>query len=252
MIHNSKNINNLAKCYSPLDYSTKLLSMLSTVYPYQSLELLSKFDLHRLMNDTLLSMYRGEQIYKYELFQIHLNKKVVAAFEIKINNSRLDFLTIGSHTTSFEIKSELDNLSKLDKQTADYQLAFEYNYLIVDKCHTEKALKIIPTSFGLWCFNNGKYTKVKPAIKNDKIDPIAQLKLLNKRELNSHFPDLDSSVAKIISKYSRNAINRKFKDALINRYKKRWEFISLHQKSILPIDIQFFFNTNIQPDFIYC
>ena len=248
---NIKEINYLAKTYSPLDYSSKLAALLSKVYPYLSLESLSRFDLHCLLNETLLSKYRGEQIYKYELFQRHLNKKLVAAFEIKINNSRLDFLTIGSHTTSFEIKSELDNLSKLSKQTADYQLAFEYNYLIVDKCHVQKVLNIIPDCFGLWSFNDGEYKKVKVASKSDKIDPFTQLKLLNKKELTTHFPDVDGCKHRIVCEFESEIINQKFKEALVSRYKKRWDFVTLHQKSIMPIDIQFFFNTNIQPQFVY-
>jgi hypothetical protein len=248
---NSKDIKLLAKHYSPLAYPSKLLQMLEVIYPLRKFETLTKYDLHCLLNDALISLHRGEQIHKYRLFQMHIGKKLVAAFEVKINNSRLDFLAIGSTTTSYEIKSEIDNLAKLTKQVSDYQLAFEYNYLIVDKSHSQNAFKLIPESFGLWSFENGKYNKIRNASLNRHIDPYAQLKLLNKKELMTFFPNSGCDQERIVELHSPGAINKQFKKALTERYKDRWGFLELHQKAILPIDIQFFFNTNIQPKFIY-
>lgn len=249
---NKRAINLLAKSYNPLDYSVNLASLLKSVYPSENFDFFSKYDLHKLLNDTILQHYNGEEVLKYKLFQCYLNKKnFVAAFEIRVNNSRVDFLTINGASTSFEIKSELDNLSKLNKQMFDYMLAFEYNYLVVDAKHIKKARGLLPEQFGLWVYKNGKFQKAKKALLNDKMNPEAQLKLLSKKELANFFPYKDKDIVCILNKFDASSINKIFKEALKKRYKSRWDFLVNYEKQILPIDIQFFFNTNIQPRHIY-
>ncbi|MDC9722247.1 MAG: sce7726 family protein [Urechidicola sp.] len=249
---NGRIINALAKNYNPLDYSVKLSTSLKNVFPTENFDNFSKYELHKLLNDTLFQYYKGEEILKYKLFQNYINKKsIVAAFEIKVNNSRLDFLTINGHTTSFEIKSELDNLSKLSKQMADYMLAFEYNYLVIDQKHIEKAKKILPESYGLWSYEKGKYKKLKKALLNEKMDSEVQLELLTKSELVNSFPNSRGEISNILDCLTAKDINSRFKKALKNRYRNRWEFLKMNKSEILPIDVQFFFNTNIEPSHIY-
>lgn len=248
----SKAINVLAKNYNALDYSVKLIALLKNVFPSENFDLFSKYKLHKLLNDTILKNYKGEEVLKYKLFQHYINKKnLIAAFEIKVNNSRVDFLTINGYTTSFEIKSELDNLSKLSKQMADYMLAFEYNYLVIDERHIEKANNLLPDSYGLWSYKKGKYKKLKKAVLNDKINSEVQLGLLTKRELINTFPEKGGVSIDILNSYDTHFINRQFKKTLKNRYRSRWEFLIDNREYIFPIDIQFFFNTNIQPRHIY-
>ena len=247
-----RTINALAKNYNALDYSVKLSTSLKNVFPTENFDNFSKYELHKLLNDTLYQYYKGEEILKYKLFQNYINKKnIIAAFEIKVNNSRLDFLTINGRTTSFEIKSELDNLSKLGKQMADYMLAFEYNYLVIDQKHIEKAKKILPKSYGLWSYKNGKYKKLRKALINEKIDSEIQLSLLTKLELTKNFPNADGKIENILNCLSAKDINRQFKKTLKNRYRNRWEFLITNKSEIFPMDIQFFFNTNIEPCHIY-
>lgn len=251
-IVNEKAINILAKSYNTLDYSVRLIELLKDVYPAHNFEDVTKYELHHLLNETLINYYNGEQIIKYKLSQQYFNKRnIVAAFEIKVNNSRADFLTINGHTTSFEIKSELDNLSKLGKQTADYMLAFEYNNLVIDERHILKAIDLVPEGFGLWSYKSGKYKKIKKAYLNDKINPEVQLSLLSKKELITWFPETAGTIKEILISYEPHVVNLKFKKALKSRYKSRWDFLVTNQNSIFPIDFQFFFNTNILPSDIY-
>ena len=249
---NHEFIKALAANYDILDYSEKLADLLKIAFPSEDFNHFSKYELHRLLNDTLCLNYNGEEILKYKLFKCHLNKNnLVGAFEIKVNNSRLDFLTINGSTTSFEIKSELDNLSKLPKQMADYMLAFEYNYLVLDECHIEKVKDLLPENFGLWSYIGGRYKKSLKANLNDKINPEVQLRLLTKPELVNYFPEIGGVVKDILNLFDPSYINSQFKKALKFRYSSRWEFILANESEILPIDLQFFFNTNIQPELIY-
>lgn len=247
-----KAINNLAKKYNTLDYYINLATSLKSVFPSENFDHFTKYELHKRLNETILENYKGEEILKYKLFENYINKKnLIAAFETSVNNSRVDFLTINGCTTSFEIKSELDNLSKLSKQIADYQLVFEYNYLVVDEKHIEKAKKILPKSYGLWCYKKDKYQKLKKAELNDKIDPEVQLSVLTKQELIEAFPETNGLPEVILDRYDLRYINLHFKKTLKSRYKSRWCFLKDNQDSIFPIDVQFFFNTNIEPKYIY-
>lgn len=251
-IFNEKAINQVAKNYNTLGYQIALIQLLKEVYPSGDFEDFSKYELHKLLNDTIFDNYKGEEILKYKLFQCYNTKtNIVGAFEIKVNNSRVDFLTINGFTTSYEIKSELDNLSKLSKQMSDYLLAFEYNYLVVDEVHHEKAKDILPTKFGLWCYKNGKYKKIRKAELNNDLDSETQLRLLTKKEIGSYFPDQDNTLNGVLGNYTNVEINQMFKKILKDRYKDRWRFLLNNQYSIFPIDMQFFFNTNIEPNHIY-
>ena len=245
-------INEIAKNYNPLNYGVELAKHLKTIYPANNFDDLTKFDLHRLLNEVLLENYNGEQIFKYKLFQKYFTQRnIVAAFEIKVNNSRADFLTINGHTSCFEIKTELDNLSKFTKQAADYMLAFEYNYLVVDECHLEKARDLRPRGFGLWLYKNGKNKQIEKADLNDQMNPEIQLQLLTKPELIKSYREETGSIKEILKSHKKEIINARFKKTLKDRYRNRWEFLVTNHDSIFPIDLQFFFNTNISPKHIY-
>jgi hypothetical protein len=130
-------------------------------------------------------------------------------------------------------------------------LAFEYNYLVIDESHIKKAKELLPESFGLWSYKKGKYKKCRKALLNDRIDQEAQLKLLTKRELIDSFPEKRGIIKDILTSYDALRINQQFKKTLKNRYRSRWEFLLSNHEQIFPIDLQFFFNTNIQPSNVY-
>lgn len=244
-------VNQLAKKYNVLAYFYQLVSSLKELYPGESFDHYSKYHLHRMLSDILCTYHAGEAIHKFNLFkQFQTKSNLVGAFEMRVDKSRVDFLTINGRTTSFEIKSALDNLSKLDKQMSDYAKAFELNYLVVDERHLSGVIKL-PACFGLWSYAKGSYKELKRAKLNSSIDPEFQLHLLTKAERMSYFSEPSASITKIIRSYSAPEINSQFKRALKGRYQNRWQFVKDHQQSILPIDLQFFFNMNIQPSTIY-
>ena len=231
------------KNYSPLDYSPQLMQLLAVLYPKNDFQGFNKQELHQLINDAICRGYQGEQVLKYALFKQVQKKKLVAAFEMRVNKSRVDFLTINGYTTGYEIKSALDNLDKLAKQSADYQKVFEFNNVVIDKCHLKNCLAIVPEDFGIITISGTRKSVYRPAVLNSKIDPAAQLGLMTKKELDVYFDGADFNDSSVI--------NTGFKKALKARYQDRWNFVVTHSINILPIDIQFFFNTNIDPKYIY-
>jgi hypothetical protein len=248
-----KIINEIAKNYSPLSFPVHLVELLKTAFPDTNFRDSTKYELHHLINALLFSNFRGEQIFKYKLFKQHFTQKsVIGAFEIKVNNSRADFLAVNGHSSCFEIKTSLDNLSKFNKQAIDYLSVFEYNTLIIDESHLEKAMQMIPESFGLWVYKNGKNHRIFNASLNSEINPEVQINLLSKAELILAFPDQKGVKAAILKRNSPEIINGKFKETLKSRYKNRWDFLKNNASSILPVDLPFFFNTNVSPASVYC
>lgn len=246
---NYKAVKEVVRCYNTLDYSPRLRELLLMIYPGNNYNQVCKLELHRKINELILKSYDGEQVLKYELFKAFQHKNVVAAYEIKVKSSRVDFLTINGHTTSFEIKSNLDNLDKLAKQSLDYLSAFEFNNLVIHERHLKKCLEMAPSNFGIITVNKDQHSFYRKPKFNQQLNPANQITLLTKKELVQYFGMVNQE--DIIVSNNTDTINDLFKVALKDRYRSRWEFIVEHSNDILPIDIQFFFNKNIKPSHIY-
>jgi len=195
--------------------------------------------------------HSGETGFKYHLFRRAAQQNLVAAFEIRLLNSRMDFLTVNCVSHGYEIKSALDNLEKLPRQAADYELSFDFNTVVVDKRHKDKALAMLPTSFGVIGLGSGKQRKIiyRRPTRNTAIDPRIQLSLLTKKEKQKRFGTTEPD--NILATYTDMQVNSLFKQTLKDRYRSRWDFMVKHSESILPVDLQFFFNRNIDPGIIY-
>jgi hypothetical protein len=242
-------IRQVAKRYHTLSYLPQLQELFSLILPQEDYTSLAKFDLHQRINLHLLDQYPGEQAIKYALFKAFKEKQLVAAFEMNVNNSRLDFLTINGVTTGYEIKSSLDTLQKLAKQSADYLKAFEFNNIVIDERHLKNAQQIVPEHYGIITIHRGRKKTIQLGTYNYGIDPEFQLRLLTKKELISVFGD--RPLADILRDFDPITINSNFKQVLKARYQDRWRFITSRAEQILPLDVQFFFNANIEPKHIY-
>jgi hypothetical protein len=244
-------INSLARSYHAMSPQRQLRALLTSVYPGNDFSNLSKRDLHEVINHTLLKGYAGEEIIKYLLIKDFFNKKVTAAFELRVNNSRIDFLTINGFTKSYEIKSNLDNLRKLVKQMSDYMKVFEYNYIVIDEKHLASALSIVPNSYGIWVYKNKKKEIVRNAELNTHLDPSLQVNLFTKKEIGNFFKGYQECRERIPLDFTPTFINRTFKSMLKERYAEKWSFVKAHREAILPIDFHFFYHNNIPPNLIY-
>jgi hypothetical protein len=247
----NETINSLARSYHAMAHPQQLRSLLAAVYPGNDFSSLNKRNLHEVINNTLLKGYEGEEILKYLLVKDFFNKKVTAVFELKVNNSRIDFLTINGYTQSYEIKSTLDNLRKLTKQMSDYVKVFEYNYIVIDEKHLASALSIVPKSYGIWIYKNKRKDVIRDAQLNTQLEPALQVNLFTKKELGAFFKGYQECRERIPMDFTPAEVNKIFKSMLKKRYEEKWSFIKAHRETILPIDFHFFYHNNISPDLIY-
>lgn len=239
----------LAKSYNALQYQSGLENLLNSYYNTSNFDGWEKFTLHKAINDVVFENYNGEHVLKYKLAQLFRCKEYVGAFEVKAKSSRADFLVINGETKCFEVKSKIDTLGRLNKQSQDYKDIFEYNTVVVDKRHLQAVKRIVPEYYGIWYFQGHKRIEYRKALLSPFINAEAQLAILTKKELKRFFGDADAQM--ILKWLSGTEINQRLKDALKYRYQIRWNFIKNNWDNILPIDLQFFFNTNVCPKLIY-
>lgn len=239
----------LARSYNTLSYTNQLRELLAAFFQTDKYQGLSKYELAKTVNDVLFKHYDGEQILKYKLAKEFRNKKYVAAFEVKAKSSRTDFLVINGDTKSFEVKSKIDTLNRLNKQVRDYGDVFEFNTVVIDEIHLSNVIKIIPEYYGIWYFEGSKKIVHRAAEYSPKINAAEQLSLFNKKELMTSFGSVNKN--EILSSNDSAKINHELKEMLKKRYFDRWNFVQRNWNKILPIDLQFFFNTNVRPEIIY-
>lgn len=245
-------VSSLARSYNPLESCQSLQNLLLTGTSQSNIQGLTKSDLHRVINDIVIRHHKGETTLKAKLVDKFIKSKVTAAFEIRVNKSRADFLTINGDSKSFEIKSELDNLTKLAKQVSDYEKVFDFNYVVIDQRHYVKAMEIIPERYGIMVMGKDKLIENRIGKRNNRHDVFRQLELFSKKEFAQTFPLSGLTKEEVLINFTDEEINERFKQMLKDRYSKRWSFLVKNAMQINPIDYQFFFQHNLAPNIIYC
>lgn len=257
------NVQQLIGNYSTLTSDKILYELFCTVLPHYLMDNKKFKNIREVYNEFLLKYYPNETCIKSSFInQILLQGKThVTIFELPVGNSRVDLCKINGKSIAYEIKTDLDNFSRLDKQLKDYSTIFEYTYLICSSKNLDKVITLLPENCGIYIYNFTKSRKinfklVKKAIRSDQISAKNQLKIFSKKELSNNFEFLntipkDSNLINIFHTYSSNEINVAFKQMLKARYDNQWSFIKENHNEIYEIDYQWFYKTQIPPNIIY-
>ena len=108
--------------------------------------------MYRQMGDA----YKNEYYFKNELLnQLLLNdgneKDTTAITELPIEKSKADMIFAGENGVVYEIKTDLDDFTRLNTQIHDYYMAFLYVYLVVGPKHYKEAIEIFhDTTVGIY------------------------------------------------------------------------------------------------------
>jgi hypothetical protein len=118
----------------------------------------------------LESSYRSEYVYKNLLANRLLlaptqSHGAALLMELKVANSILDALLVGSRSNAYEIKTELDSPAKLRAQIASYKQIAELVTVVTHGSLVEKYMKVLPdNSIGLMAWTaSGALTSVRAA-----------------------------------------------------------------------------------------
>ncbi len=101
--------------------------------------------------NSLLKNYKNEYVYKNILTNKLLLKKyslknTIALNEFNIGKSIADFVLLNGEARIYEIKTELDNLEKLDKQVLDYCKFGNKVYIVTSSKHVNKLIELYDNS----------------------------------------------------------------------------------------------------------
>lgn len=149
----------------------------------------SNLDVIRFLYKSLQKNYRCEYIYKnnltVDIIKNYALKDSLIINELKVGASKADLVLLNGTVRIYEIKTELDDLSKLSKQLADYQKFADKVYVVTDEKYSKKLLnEYIHTSIGLIAFDaKNKLNVLKDAKSNSSLFNFETIfKILRKRE----------------------------------------------------------------------
>ena len=114
---------------------------------------------------------------RYEKIRIYQEKS--------IGGSICDLMAVTECITGYEIKSDLDNYSRIVSQVANYQKFFNENYIVVGKSHEASAAKRVPNSWGIIVISADNVVISRKAKPNGEMWIQSQLSILWKLELSN-------------------------------------------------------------------
>lgn len=186
------------------------------------------------VNKLLKTYYLNEKIIKAAFIKSHFSKSLdnILAIEFPVKNSRVDLAKFNGSSYAYEIKTDYDNFSRLQKQLDDYNQIFDYVYIILSKKNFLKNKWKLNAGLGIYSYSlDGstiKFRKEITAAKNKKKDIYSLLSLLHIRELKFAFKKCPINVRKkeiietIMVVYNEKYINSKVKSLIKMRYRQKW------------------------------
>lgn len=261
-----KDVQYLYSKYSTIENINILYKTLINILDSSFLSTLNYENVHDAYNKVLLRYYPNEICVKSNFINKVLMKgrNHITIFELPIGSSRADLCKVNGKSIAYEIKTDLDNYSRLRKQLNDYFEIFDEVYVICSENNVNEVSSIIPSNCGIYTYvitKRGAYnfSLVRQSLDNSLINAQKQLQLLRRREYFDYFKlpgyinyePATNIIDYILERYSSKTINDNFKLILKERYKKRWDFLKYNHENIYEIDYQWFFKNQISPDKIY-
>lgn len=258
-----KDAQTLFASYSTLEPNHLLYETLVNTIDSSFINIHSVKNIREIYNSIILKYYPNEMCIKSSFInQILLKtKKHVTIFELPVGNSRVDLCKLNGSSIAYEIKTDLDNLQRLNKQLNDYLELFERAFVICSENKMIEVENFISSLCGIYVYSvtkrgTFKFTMYRDASKSQILNPEKQLEVLRKKELldyfsQSNFSNRHDIIAYIIANHSPETINHYFKRIIKFRYQEKWNFFRGIHKDILEIDYQWFYKNTANPKLIY-
>ncbi len=260
-----KTLNKAYNIYDSEEYRWVQLRYVLSKTPESDIADLHNIQLsNRVINDLILKFYPCERVIKYYLIKkLKSLSNHTVAFEMSIGNSRIDLCRINGYSYAYEIKTAYDTFDRLVTQMNDYTEAFERVYLVVPFERRDEAAHYIPNNCGIityrktansnFCF---RYYR-KASLNSCNIQKCAES--LSSTELSSllrllkfkNIPSLREEKLNVLFKHYTKNFWPLYKKLLKDKYSLKWKFLVDHFDEILPIDIQNFFSTSLDPNLAY-
>lgn len=170
-------LSTLSQVFSPViirellkfGYSEKLFRILRDCNLEEYTKNFNLTSLFEFSHEIMSKKYPNEYIYKNAiankilLGKHNLNTSFMLT-EFRANSSKVDCVVINGTLTVYEIKTELDNFNRLEKQIEDYKKVFEKIYVITAEKHLDKVDFLTKQGIGIMRLNkSGKISTIKEA-----------------------------------------------------------------------------------------
>lgn len=258
-----KDAQTLFASYSTLESNHLLYKILINTIDSSFINMLSLQNVREIYNMIILKYYPNEMCIKSCFINqiLFKTKNHVTIFELPVGKSRVDLCKLNGSSIAYEIKTDLDNLLRLNKQLHDYLGIFEKAFVICSENKLTEIEKSIPSLCGIYMYaltkrGKFKFTLYRDASKSQTLNAKKQLNLLRKQELLNYFSPKgvqrrDDIINSILENHSSENINYRFKQIIKLRYQEKWDFLRQNHTDILEIDYQWFYKHTVNPEIIY-
>ena len=171
----------------------------------ENLDTLTNYEVIQYIYNLMSKEYRNEYFYKNSILNSILIKKhnpntTVALSEFSVANSLADFVMINGKGSVYEIKTELDNLDRLENQINDYYKGFTYVSIVTYKKNKDKLKEILdkyPNVGLLFLKNKNVVEDRKATYYAEQLDAEVLFKMLRKKEFEEVILKCGSSLPQI-------------------------------------------------------
>ena len=189
----------------------------------------------RFVATVLYSSYRNDFLIRYSFFKnvLSKNNNAISFFELPVNDSRADIVSINGKSIAYEIKTQYDTLERLNKQLNDYAQAFEYVYVICDDENLDNVVGMAPSYCGIYTYSRHSklvFKLFRKALRSTMLNSEIMLNMMLKKEKSHYFKK--DSVDDILVYNDEKKINSCFKEALKQRFASKTNDISLRCESL--------------------
>lgn len=136
--------------------------------------------------------YRSEYFYKSVIIEkivrgTHSPNTMAVYSEFKVGSSRADLVLINGQAVVYEIKTDMDDLSKAGRQAAEYYSCFKRVVFVVDEKHIETSLRHLPEQVGISSIGarNRIRTIRKEVPRSDLLSNRSMFSCMHRREYES-------------------------------------------------------------------
>lgn len=110
--------------------------------------------------------------------------RIIHEFPIPRPSSRIDIALINGRISGYEIKSDVDSLTRLSSQVSSYRKIFEHLCVVTTPKKSRSVLEKTPSWCGVLSYDhNGKFKTLRKTKRNPNVDTECLLHSLYKKEL---------------------------------------------------------------------
>lgn len=125
-------------------------------------------------------------------------KNPILAMEARygFGDRRADFVMLDEFSHAFEIKSDIDTLTRLDEQISEYVLTFDFVSVVTTELHLSKVRSIAPKKVGILVARDHELKRVRRAQQNKRLSKHHLVASISMETLSLSLPNRQRRVSR--------------------------------------------------------